>query len=149
MKGVDIMKITFEISIEELEKLFGEVEEETEEKPKSGKFKWEPTEFMAWYNEECTAWSKDPQYNKMYLVYQQNYFNDVLRTRGHLYLNEVYDALGIPRTKAGQMIGWFFEDKNSYVDFGLNDPRNAEFINGKTTNALLVFNVDGVIIDKI
>jgi hypothetical protein len=107
------------------------------------------TEFAAWYNEECTAWSKDPQYNKMYLVYQQNYFNDMLRTRGHLYLNEVYDALGIPRTKAGQMVGWVFEDENSYVDFGLNDPRNAEFINGKTTDALLNFNVDGVIIDRI
>lgn len=143
------MKITFEVSIEELEKLFGEVDEKTEDKPKSGKFIWEAIELTAWYNEECTAWSKDPQCNKMYLLYQQNYFNDVLRTRGHLYLNEVYDALGIPRTKAGQMIGWVFEDKNSYVDFGLNDPRNTEFINGKTTNALLVFNVDGFIIDKI
>lgn len=143
------MKITIEVTIEELEKLFGEVEEETEEKPKSRKFKWELTEFAAWYNEECTAWTKDPQYNKMYLVYQQNYFNDMLRTRGHLYLNEVYDALEIPRTKAGQMVGWVFEDENSYVDFGLNDPRNAEFINGKTTDALLNFNVDGVIIDRI
>lgn len=142
------MKITFEISVEELEKLFGGVEE-TEEKRKSGKYEWEPTEFTAWYNEECIVWSKDPQYNKMYLVNQQNYFNDVLRTRGHLYLNEVYDALGIPRTKAGQIVGWVFEDENSYVDFGLNDQRNTEFINGKTTNALLVFNVDGVIIDKI
>lgn len=142
------MKITFEISVEELEKLFGGVEE-IEEKRKSGKYEWEPTEFTAWYNEECIVWSKDPQYNKIFLVDQQNYFNDVLRTRGHLYLNEVYDALGIPRTKAGQMVGWVFEDENSYVDFGLNDPRNTEFINGKTTNALLVFNVDGVIIDKI
>lgn len=142
------MKITFEISVEELEKLFGSVEE-TEEKRKSGKYEWKPTEFTAWYNEECIVWSKDPQYNKIFLVDQQNYFNDVLRTRGHLYLNEVYDALGIPRTKAGQIVGWVFEDENSYVDLGLNDPRNAEFINGKTTNALLVFNVDGVIIDKI
>lgn len=142
------MKITFEISVEELEKLFGGVEE-TEEKRKSGKYEWEPTEFTAWFNEDCYAWSKDPQYNKMYLVNQQNYFNDVLRTRGHLYLNEVYDTLGIPRTKAGQMVGWVFEDENSRVDFGLDDPRNQDFNNGKTTNALLVFNVDGVIIDKI
>ena len=142
------MKITFEISVEELEKLFGGVEE-TEEKRKSGKYEWEPTEFTAWYNEECIVWSKDPQYNKIYLVNQQNYFNDVLRTRGHLYLNEVYDALGIPRTKAGQMVGWVFEDENSYVDFGLDDPRNQDFINGKTTDCLLVFNVDGVIIDRI
>ena len=64
-------------------------------------------------------------------------------------MNEVYDALEIPRTKAGQMVGWVFEDENSYVDFGLNDPRNAEFINGKTADALLNFNVDGVIIDRI
>lgn len=142
------MKITFEISVEELEKLFGGVEE-TEEKRKSGKYEWEPTEFTAWFNENCYPWSKDPQYNKMYLVNQQNYFNDVLRTRGHLYLNEVYDALVIPRTKAGQMVGWVFEDENSRVDFGLDDPRNQDFINGKTTNALLVFNVDGLIIDRI
>lgn len=142
------MKITFEISVDELEKLFGGVEE-TEEKRKSEKYEWESTEFTAWYDEECIVWSKDPQYNKMYLVNQQNYFNDVLRTRGHLYLNEVYDAFGFPRTKAGQMVGWVFEDENSYVDFGLDDPRNQDFINGKTTDCLLVFNVDGVIIDRI
>ena len=141
------MKITFEISVEELEKLFGDVEE-TEEKRKSGRYKWEPTEFIVWFNEDCHAWSTDSNYNKMYLKQQQSYFNDVLRTRGHLYLNEVLDSLGIPRTKAGQMVGWVLENENSFVDFGLDDPRNQEFINGKTTDALLVFNVD-VIIDKI
>lgn len=144
------MKITFEATIEEfekLEKLFGE--DKPKEERKSGRYKWESTEFTAWFNEDCYAWSMDSNYNKMHLQYQQSYFNDLLKMRGHLYLNEVYDSLGIPRIKAGQMVGWIFEDESSFVDFGLKDPRNQDFINGETTDCLLIFNVNGVIIDRI
>ena len=64
-------------------------------------------------------------------------------------MNEVFDVLGIPRTKFGQVSGWVYEDRNSYVDFGLNSESNKDFINGKTADALLDFNVDRLIIDRI
>lgn len=149
------MKITFEVSIEELEKLFGEVDEKTEEKRnETEEDSWnELSPYTKWFDEDCVCWENDPEYNRRFLIDQQNYCNYMLRIIGHLYLNEVYDELGFAHTKAGTRVGWVYNKKNpigdNYVNFGLDDPRNQDFINGKTTNALLVFNVDGVIIDKI
>lgn len=149
------MKITFEISVEELEKLFGEVEERTEEKRnETEKDSWnELSPYAKWFNEDCVCWTNDPEYNRMFLINQQNYCNDMLRTRGHLYLNEVYDELGFSHTKAGTRVGWVYNKKNpigdNYVDFGLDNPRNQEFLNGYEKKVILDFNVDGIIIDRI
>lgn len=99
---------------------------------------------------------KDPEYNLMFLRRQQEWANEVLKSRGHLFLNEVYDMLGIPRTKAGQVVGWVYDEKNpngdNYVDFGIydiNNERKRAFVNGLEPNILLDFNVDGVIYDLI
>ncbi len=105
---------------------------------------------------------KDPEYNLMFLRRQQDYANEVLKSRGHLFLNEVYDMLGIPRTKAGQVVGWIYNEDNpngdNYVDFGIYDlsnlsnsqkERKMAFVNGHEYNILLDFNVDGPIYDLI
>ena len=90
----------------------------------------------------------------MFLKQQQNYANEMLKSKGHLFLNEVYDMLGIPRTKAGQVVGWVYDEKNpigdNFVDFGLYDiNREAvrNFVNGYERTILLDFNVDGNIWD--
>ena len=99
---------------------------------------------------------KDPEYNLMFLRRQQDWANEVLKSRGHLFLNEVYDMLGIPRSKAGQVVGWIYDEKSphgdNYVDFGIYDldnERKRAFVNGYEYNILLDFNVDGVIYDLI
>ena len=105
---------------------------------------------------------KDPEYNLMFLRRQQDYANEVLKSRGHLFLNEVYDMLGIPRTKAGQVVGWIYNEDNpngdNYVDFGIYDlsnlsnsqkERKIAFVNGQEYSILLDFNVDGPIYDLI
>ena len=56
-------------------------------------------------------WKKDPEYNRIYIMVQQNYANDLLQARGHLFLNEVYDWLDVGRTKAGAVVGWVKEAK--------------------------------------
>lgn len=98
----------------------------------------------------CTAWEKDAEYNLLFLRTQQNYANDLLRTKGHLFLNEVYDMLGIPRSKAGQIVGWVYDESNpdvdNFVDFGIYDPNNeraSAFVNGYERSIVLDFNVDG------
>ena len=80
----------------------------------------------------------------------------MLRRKGHLYLNEVYDMLGIPRTKAGQIVGWIYDEEHpvgdNYVDFGIydsNKPRVRDFVNGYERTVLLDFNVDGNILDMM
>lgn len=68
-------------------------------------------------------------------------------------MNEVYDVLGIPRTKAGQIVGWVYDENNiasdNFVDFGLSEERCENFVNGYENTVLLDFNVDGNILDRI
>ena len=105
------------------------------------------------FDEGCTGWTKDAGFNVMYLKAQQTYCNDMLRANGHLFLNDVYKTLGIPSSKAGQIVGWIYDEESpisdNFVDFGLYDERNYDFINGHTNVALLNFNVDGNILDRI
>jgi len=110
--------------------------------------------YARYFNEECEGrWNKTPEYNLIFLKTQQNFANDMLQVQGHLFLNEVYDMLGIERSKAGAVVGWVMDKGNdNFVDFGLFDidSKSAQdFINGRTDSVLLDFNVDGVIYDLI
>ena len=112
--------------------------------------------YAKFFDDGCTGWTKDPEYNLMFLKDQQRYANDLLQSKGHLFLNEVYDMLGIPRTKAGQAVGWIYDEKNpvgdNFVDFGMYDMYNEkarDFVNGYERTILLDFNVDGNILDMI
>lgn len=110
--------------------------------------------YARFFDDGCTGWTKDPEYNLMFLHNQQRYANDLLKAKGHLFLNEVYDMLGIPRSKAGQVVGWIYDEKHpagdNFVDFGIFDihkPTNRDFVNGFERTILLDFNVDGNILD--
>jgi hypothetical protein len=112
----------------------------------------EPSMYARFFDEYSGTWSKDPEYNYIFLRCQQQWANDMLKARGHLFLNEVYDALGLQRTKAGSVVGWIIsENGDNYVDFGVfDDTQNArDFVNGRQGSILLDFNVDGVIYDRI
>ena len=120
--------------------------------------------YARYFNESNINWTDDPQYNMMFLRQNQNWANDKLISQGYLYLNDVYDALGFPKTKAGQVVGWVYDPKNNergdnYIDFGIYDlnvrgyrdemandtiaEERQDFINGYRNSILLDFNVDG------
>lgn len=108
--------------------------------------------YAKFFDQLSPNWSKEPEYNYAFLMSQQNWANDKLRMQGHLFLNEVYDSLGIPRTRAGSVVGWSVKGNgDKYVDFGIfdDDARNRAFVNGLEGSVLLDFNVDGVIIDFV
>lgn len=114
----------------------------------------EHSDYARFFDESSTAWEKSPEHNLMFLRAEQNYANDVLVARGRLFLNDVYERLGIPKTKAGQVVGWIYDTENpkgdNYVDFGIYDGHREvkrDFVNGYERSILLDFNVDGVIID--
>lgn len=97
-------------------------------------------------------WDKNPQFSMMWLRGQQNILNDILHTRGHVFLNEVYDALGFPHTPQGAVLGWIEGEGDDCIDFGLYDPNKESvrrFVNGVDNTIMLEFNHDGVIWDKI
>lgn len=111
------------------------------------------SDFAKFFDESCTGWTKDPETNLMFLKHQQRYANDLLEGRGYLFLNEVYDMLGIERTVAGQSVGWIY-DKNiiDKIDFGIYNSHNQaarRFVNGIERTILLDFNVDGNILNAM
>lgn len=109
-----------------------------------------PSIYSRFFDEYALQWSKIPEYNLMTLRTQQNYFNDMLKVRGHVFLNEIFDALGMDRTAAGSVVGWKLDGNgDGYIDFGIYDNRNHDGINGHENTFLLDFNVDGVIWDLI
>lgn len=108
------------------------------------------------YDDGCYGWSKDPAANLQVLKKTQAFANQKLKEQGFLFLNDVYKMLNILPTKAGQVVGWIYDEKNpigdNYVDFGLydiHDERKRAFINGIERNVILDFNVDGNILDRM
>lgn len=149
------INVTIEIDDEELKKLF--ILKSEEEYPGNSLDKSvNVSRYARIFDDSCMKWTKNPEHNMIFLKEKQDFCNCKLRTKGHLFLNEVYDILGFPRTKEGTMIGWVYDKENpignNFVDFGIfdtNDERNSDFINGYRNTVILDFNVDGNILDYI
>ena len=111
--------------------------------------------YAKYFNSDSAYFQKDMNYNLLFLKKQEQYANELLRAEGYVFLNTVYEMLDLPKTAAGQQVGWMISNKedhpgDNYIDFGLYvNNRNEDFINCKSDYALLDFNVDGVIFDKI
>lgn len=108
------------------------------------------SQYAKFFDEGSPYFTKNPETNLLFLRAQQNYANDLLRARGHLFLSEVYDMLGIPRTQDSIVVGWIYEPDNpdieNYVDFGIYDffkEKARDFVNGYEPVLLLDFNVQG------
>lgn len=133
---------------------------ETEIDPETGKEKnvkktigvsGNVTDYACWFDRTNPNWEGNMDYNMMFLRAEQNYANDLLRARKHLFLNEVYDMLGMPRTKAGQIVGWIYDPNNpktdDYVDFRIFETYKE---NGDSEEPaiLLDFNVEGAVLNR-
>ena len=108
--------------------------------------------YARFFDQFSRNWQRGEGYNQLFLQCQQNYANDLLRARGHVFLNEVYDMLGLERTKEGAVVGWVKGNGDNYIDFGVfeGDQWSAmRFVTGDEDSILLDFNVDGVIYDLI
>lgn len=112
------------------------------------------SEFTFCFDELSDYYQKDAEYNKMFLLRQQAWFNEKLKTNGYVYMNEVLEGIGLPRTKAGQVVGWVYDEENpvgdNYIDFNMfdaNDPNKREFMNGHERAIWIDLNVDGNILE--
>ena len=104
--------------------------------------------YSRFFDEYSVQWTKDAEYNLAYLLSVQSIFNDQLKSRGHVFLNEVLDRLGFDHTATGAITGWIYGgDGDNYIDFGLD--ASPAFVNGFERSVLLDFNVDGIIYDLI
>lgn len=105
-------------------------------------------------------WDQNVDVNMLGLLQKQKYANDLLRSRGYLFLNEVYSMLGFDVTPAGQDVGWVYIKDNdtgdNYVDFGLykafkpgSKETRLEMMCNEINAIVLDFNIDGYIKDKL
>ena len=112
--------------------------------------------YARFFDETCAGWTNNAEYNKTWLLMRQKEANDRLKADGFLFLNDVYDILGMKRTKAGAQVGWRYMKNNpsgdNKVSFNIfNDARqgNRDFVNGYQPIVLLDFNVDGPILSTV
>lgn len=101
-------------------------------------------------------WEDSPEYNLMFLKSEEKYWNDILRARKGrpVFLNEVYKRLGIPVSKAGQIVGWTYNPNDpsldNFISFGLYDDgpqKYSDYLYGNDDGILLDFNVQGNVWD--
>ena len=95
-------------------------------------------------------WEENNEYNMMFLRAMEKQANRILKTRKRLFLNEVYQMLGLPISKAGQVVGWVYDPENqngdNYVSFGLLDDgpdMYSDYVYGNDPAIFLNFNVQG------
>lgn len=151
-------RVSDEIGVEREAKLWQPVEKVdiVAEDGKKGKIEL-PTErggspYKVLFDETNANWQRADEYNQLFIQAQQNYANDLLRAKGHVFLNDVHDMLGLPRTKAGQIVGWVLNGEgDNFIDFGIfnNFERGMRFVSGDERSIWLDFNVDGPVLDLL
>ena len=104
--------------------------------------------------ESSTCWDTNEDYTSQNLAAVQLWANRRLERKGHLFLNEVFDQLGLSRTREGAVVGWLKNGEgDGYVSFGEFDASiyrvPSEDWSRVDSNFIVDFNVDGVIWHKI
>ena len=130
--------------------------DELESAEKTGKVVNHASPYGRFFEPNNINWVNNMESNQYYIQCQQNWANDRLQSRGHIFLNELYDNLGFDATPAGAVVGWVKTkaqggpgDGDGFVDVGLFVPQNIDFINGNARGCWLDFNVDGVVFELI
>lgn len=86
-------------------------------------------------------WSPQKEYNYAFLRAAASYLQQRLDTRGHLFVNEVREQLGLEPTPAGQVCGWIRRD--GYVAITASERPSG---NG---NIWVTFTDQGIIVNNI
>lgn len=119
-----------------------------------------PSVYSRFFDESNPMFRTDRHLNKAFLIAQQNYLNDQLNIRGHVFLNEAYERLGFDHTREGAIVGWVLKDpdqmkkegRDGYIDLGIFDVENdpaREFVNLTNPSILIDPNVDGIIFEQL
>lgn len=107
------------------------------------------SDYAVYFDSKSRNYETNPDYNRMFLKAQQAFANDKLQTRGHLFLNEVLDDLDLPRTPAGQIVGWTKDGPDGYVNFRIVEVERETEDGSHEPALLLDFNVEGNIWEKM
>ena len=155
--GDDVDKeLRYNIKAKKIEEMIKDPESGKEKKSKTTVNVAAPTvdDYARFFDKTCRHYEENMNYNLMLLRSQQQLANDKLVADGFLFLSDVYDMLGITRTKMSQSVGWIYKpDGNSngdnFVDFGVMVVKRETEDGGYEDAILMNFSVDGPILDLI
>lgn len=120
---------------------------EIDGKKKLVKVKTSPTghsPYARLFDQSSDYWQNSVEFNRIFITLQQNQANHRLRADGYIFLNDVYQMLGLEKTTPGQIVGWVWQgDGDNYIDFCLYEAIDSGA--PYDTNFWLDFNVDGEI----
>lgn len=129
----------------------GEIKKKKENVKEIGENPSFTSPYARFFDESSPYWRKDPEANLMFLRGVQDNLNEQLKKKGHIYLNDAYQALGLQESKVKCKAGWIYDknfDGDDYIDFGiydqngdkLRDEAKRRFVNGLEWSILLDFN---------
>ncbi len=106
-----------------------------------------PIMYQRQFDHTMPMWNADPDMNEFFLQITQQHFDDWLKIKGYVLLNEVYNALGFEETPVGAVVGWSTNvPGDNYVSFGLDNDINKREGDDRW---ILDFNVNGVVYETI
>jgi hypothetical protein len=95
-------------------------------------------------SKECL---NNKELNQMFLEIAERYANHRLGAEGYIFLNDVLVSIGLARTKTGAVTGWWLETGTGHISFGVEEVSFGDETENQAFK--LVFNVDGVIVNKL
>lgn len=105
-----------------------------------------------WYDDVLAK--TNPMYNAEVLLEVEEYFNRLLRSRGYIFLSDIYDYFNMQVSFEARNAGWIYDPKKGdhQISFGLHNVHNpamVRFMNGQEPDGVWVdFNCDDYITDK-
>lgn len=95
--------------------------------------------------EGSTMFANNHELNYFLLQNAQNRMNDRLRVSSYVFLNDVYEYLGLSRTTAGQIVGWIYKGES---DQGIRFMDTVDLVSYQNGDPILLdFNVQGPILN--
>lgn len=111
-----------------------------------------PTTFI-FDADHVQGWNHDEEHALTMLNMAESYFNNLIEATGYVFLNDILDHIGLPRTKEGQLLGWIYDSEEVHpIDFGIRESNIedlADIVSGYKTSIILNFNVQGNILNMI
>lgn len=88
------------------------------------------------------------EYNTFFILRTQQYFNDLLKVQGFVFLNDVLKALGIAPRMIGQIAGWRFPGGTGFIEIkitqrGMRHGKPFEYFLEIVHDGIIVFDVMG------
>lgn len=114
------------------------------------------SDYIRYMTPQNCNWENDSDYMELFLNNAQRHANDILRSRGYIYLNTVYEMLALEQSKAGHQVGWVYRrdnpDGDNQVIFKVKKcqiPVSNDPDDGYQPALAIDFNVDGDIFGKM